>query len=185
MTFLAHLSSGYVIYKLSEKKSKNLLSKKLILTLSVLGAFAPDIDGFFGNQMNNHRNTVFHAPLFWFSLFLFTFALGMIFKKQKVKSIALIFLIGVFTHLILDWISSRTCGIRFFYPLSAKMYSLFPLKPEKGNIPVFPNREQLRFWQFYLQNKILIAIEGLVILFGLSIFVLDQVKNKINKTRNE
>ena len=171
MTPFAHLSAGYLVAQLSRKKVAGLLSKRLIILLAILGAFAPDIDGFFGNKMNNHRYTPFHAPLFWFLIFVIGYIGGIILKKPEIKTGILIFTISVFSHLFLDWISARTGGIRIFYPFSKKIYSLFHLKPEKGNITVLPNKKHLQFWLFYLENKFLIGVEVLVILAGLLVFI--------------
>lgn len=171
MTSFAHLLGGYIIYKVVESQTQN-LSNDLVLGLALFGAFVPDVDGFFGNKFNNHRYTVFHAPLFWLTLLILIFALGKILNNLLIQEGVVIFGMGIFSHLFLDWISARTCGIMLFYPFLKKPYSLFPLKPEMGDIPVFPNKSHLKFWKFFLENKILVGAEVGVILLGLVILLL-------------
>lgn len=172
MTPLAHLSSGYLVYKLSEINIHE-LPNKAILGLAMAGAFAPDIDGFFGSKLNSHRYTVFHAPLFWIGLVTLTFLIGRLINSVVIQKGVLVFAVGVFSHLFLDWVSARTCGIMLFYPFSKKPYSLFPLKPEMGNVPTFPEKSHLKFWKFYLENKFLIGAEASILFLGiLAILVL-------------
>lgn len=45
MTSFAHLSGGYIIYKVAESQTQN-LSNDLVLGLALFGAFVPDVDGF-------------------------------------------------------------------------------------------------------------------------------------------
>lgn len=164
MTPSTHLASGYLVYRaaafLGATQSANLL------LLSMLGSFAPDIDGLFpGQRMNNHRNTIFHTPFFWILACLLALLFLQI-SRPGFLIYSLVFFIGSFLHLFLDWVSARTGGVRLFYPFSQKAYSLFPLSLEHGDIPVLPNGGYKNFWKFYFQNTFLIIVEASIILFA-------------------
>ncbi|MDO8451746.1 MAG: metal-dependent hydrolase [bacterium] len=162
MTPFAHGASGYWVYKVVADTPSG--GSPLLFALCIAGALVPDVDGLFGKQMKDHRNTIFHAPSFWVFLFvvirMFVFLVG----NESIALYANAFFSGVFIHIFLDWFSGRTSGIRIFYPFSRKIYALFPIHPERGNIPVLPNKDHLIFWKFYLENKFLVLTELLVIL---------------------
>lgn len=162
MTSFAHLSSGYWVYKIASNAPG--VETSLLLSLSMAGALAPDIDGLFGKKMRDHRNTIFHAPSFWLLSFVTIRTFIFLGSNESLVVYVNAFFSGVFIHLFLDFFSGRTTGIRLFYPFSKKIYALFPIHPEKGNIPVLPNREHLSFWKFYFENKFLVLTELLVIL---------------------
>lgn len=164
MTPPAHLASGIIIFYLL----KNKLKTKNLLIFALLGSMAPDIDGLFGKSINIHRYGPFHAPLCWLGLFILAL---FIIKKGNTKKLSLVFFTAVFVHLFLDWFSGRTAGIQIFYPFSKKISSLFPIQPEKGNLPVLPNKKHLQFWKFYTENKFLFLSEVILILSGIILFV--------------
>ena len=171
MTPPTHLVSGYWIYKLSENICEQ--GGTPLLSVALLGSMAPDIDGLFGKQMNNHRNTVFHTPLFWSSLFVILGISAKLFEQSNLIPYLFAFSVGALTHLLLDWFSARTGGVRFFWPFSQKSYSLFATKPEKGNLPVLSNNKHLviRFCKFYLENKFLVISEVCIILSPLLVYL--------------
>lgn len=162
MTPFAHLASGYWVYKIAADASR--VDSPLLLSLSMAGVLVPDIDGLFGKQMKDHRNTIFHAPSFWLLSFVTILAFTFLGRNESFLVYVNAFFSGVFIHLFLDWFSGRTTGVRIFYPFSKRIYALFPIHPEKGNIPVLPNKEHFNFWKFYLENKFLVLMELLVIL---------------------
>ncbi len=167
MTPFAHFSAGYLIYKFANIQN-NAPNNSILLTFALLGSFFPDIDGFFKTTLNKHRYTIFHTPFLYSTILLLSFFL----RNQTSYSLfpyLTIFSIAGLIHLFIDWISARTCGIMLFYPFSKKPHSLFPLKPEKGNFSTFPNKEQLKFWKYYLENRLLIITELLVI--GAGVFL--------------
>lgn len=160
MTPLAHLASGYWVYKTAVGFSPGDTS----LLLALGGAIAPDIDALFSTNLNVHRNTVFHAPLCWLVGLISIHFLSQILNISNLTLHSNIFFACVFIHLFLDWFSGRTAGIRILYPFSKKVYALFPIKPEKGNIPLIPTRKKhLLFWKYYLENKFLVTVELLLI----------------------
>ncbi len=162
MTPFAHLASGYWVYKIATITPGT--GSPILLGLSLAGAMTSDIDGLFGKQMRDHRNTIFHAPSFWFLAFISIRTFAFLAGNENLALYVNAFFSGVFIHLFLDWFSGRTTGIRIFYPFSKKVYALFPIHPERGNIPVFPNKEHFAFWKFYLENKFLVLTELLVTL---------------------
>jgi membrane-bound metal-dependent hydrolase YbcI (DUF457 family) len=174
MTPPAHIASGLIIFYFL----KDRLKFKYVFLVSMAGSLIPDIDGFLGGQVNNHRYTVFHAPFVWLGLILF---LGLfLFKSKKMRNYILVFALALFGHLFLDWFAGRTAGIQIFYPFSKKIYSFCSLEPEKGNIPILPNKEHLDFLKFYLENKFLLFTEILLILVGFFVFI-KQIYGKLHK----
>ncbi len=164
MTILAHIASGYSVYKIATNTVG--IESSLLLHLAIVGALAPDVDGFFGRQMKDHRNTVFHSPLFWVVGFIGGHSINYILNNTNFTPYLNIFFWGIFIHLFLDWFGGRTAGIRIFFPFSKKIYALFPIKPERGDFPVLPpSKEHIRFFRFfYFENKLLVISELLVIL---------------------
>ena len=173
MVPIAHLSAGLAVYKISSISNLQ-IENSILMGTALLGSLAPDIDGLFGSKMKDHRYTIFHAPIFWLSIYLITHALLTTFGYQQFLTYLITFIIGTFIHLLLDFLSARTSGVWIFYPFSKRAYSLFKLQPEMGDTSVFPSlkdRRYVEFWKFYLQNKVLVIIEVLFILFSLLIFL--------------
>lgn len=156
MTSFAHIASGYLIYKLSES-SVQIHADVPVLGLAIVGSLIPDIDGLFGNKLNNHRYTIFHAPLFWFSVVTLLYIVGVVLHSVVIQQGIGVFGVGVFIHLLLDWMSARTCGIMLWFPFSKKIYSLFP------------GKKYASFWKFYCSNKSLITLEIGIILLALGV----------------
>src|SRR3989344_1745006 len=164
MTALAHLSSGYTTYEILMRFTAQ--ESGLVLGAAIAGAIIPDIDAFFGAAMKDHRNTVFHGPLFWLSVCTAAFIVGQA-TFPAIKLHLLAFLAGALVHLFLDWFSGRTSGVRIFYPFSRKNFSLFPLRPERGTVPTIPGKDSFKewvaFWRFYFSQRFLVIVELLVI----------------------
>jgi len=172
----AHIATGYI---LSEVFINNFnlqgADNLLITTLTIAGSLAPDIDGLFGLQLKDHRKTVFHTPIFWGLLILIIGLIGFSIKNVLIVVSVAAFGSGIFFHLFLDWFSGRTAGIRIFYPFSERQYSLFPLKPKKGAVSVFPNKKNIKeyreFMKYYFKNKFLVFTEILIILVAIFIWI--------------
>ena len=143
MTPIAHISSGYLVYTVIAPIAK--IDNVLLLIIAMAGSLAPDVDGFFGLKMNSHHNTVFHTPIFWTAVFGISFVFGRLFFPEYISFIYVFFL-GIFVHLSIDWISSRTSGIRIFYPFVKKNYALFNLRPDQGDVSIFPSRNNISQW---------------------------------------
>jgi len=163
MTPIAHISSGYIIYIAATQLIK--IENTPLLIIAIIGSLIPDVDAFFGLNMKDHHNTIFHTPLFWLIIFNILFILGQSILLEYMDLIYIFFL-GVFIHLLSDWITARTAGIRVFYPFKKNNYSLFKLESDKGNIPIFPNKNNfkvwMKFWTHYLKNKYLLAFEIII-----------------------
>jgi len=158
---ITHLAGGASLYLLARPEYDP--HENILLTAVLAGSLAPDIDGLFGNAIKDHHNTVFHAPLFWLLLLIVAKYTAASFAPNFLLPVALFFA-GVFLHLLLDWISARTGGIRLWYPFSRKVYSLCKLHPEKGDVPIFSLRQQASFWKHYLSSKWLIGLEIIIII---------------------
>lgn len=160
---IAHLSSGYLVYAAVSGTVE--FDNPPLFGVALAGAMAPDIDGLFGAQMKDHKDTVFHAPLFWLGTFAIVYIAGQVLFPDF-SSYLIAFFLSTFVHLFLDWMSARTTGVRIFYPFSKKKYSLFPFQPEKGDVPVLPDRQHFgawrEFWKFYFSKKLLVIIELLI-----------------------
>src|SRR3989344_1582441 len=175
MTTPAHIAAGYIISKVAE--INNLVSNEnaTLFTACVLaGSTLPDIDAFFGKNLNEHRNTLFHAPIMWLVLLGCLYVVGVIFHQTSLKVTSTPLLIGILSHFFLDWYGARTSGVRLYYPFSTYKYSLFPLRYEKGNVPVFPSKKHMKsyaaFWSYYANNRFLLISEIAVIILGVIIF---------------
>lgn len=182
MLLITHLSSGYILnHYLSDKFGW--INKKKTLVLFLISVIIPDIDGFFGANINNHRKTIFHAPLIYLFLLTIIFIWGTVRKNKTFKTFSLIFLCGSFVHFFLDWASSRTTGVWIFYPFSEKLYHLFPINSDIGNISLFPSkensREYLNFIRFSLENKTVVFLELFILFWGITLFIFNKRKNKI------
>lgn len=177
MLIPTHIATGYI---LSEAFINNFnlqgADSLLITTFTIVGSLIPDIDGLFGNKMKDHRKTPFHAPLIWFSLISIIYLVGLLTDNEKLMIYSMMFGLGIFFHLFLDWFSGRTTGIRIFYPFSKKQYSFFPHDPQKGSISMFPNgkniNKYLEFVKYYFENKLLVLAEILINLLSILVWVM-------------
>lgn len=169
MIIPAHLAGGYLALRLVDKLQSEMgFRNNEMMVIGILGAILPDIDSFRFKYIKDHHDSFTHLPLFWVLAFSLACGLEILFKIQIVNYTIALFL-GIFTHLFLDWLSGRTTGIKIFYPLSKKAYSLFKINPDKGKIPIslLPNRENKDFLVFYWENKFLFFVEIGIIIFGL------------------
>lgn len=181
MTLPAHLAAGYLAVKLVNKTSPSLKLNSLGLMAGIAGAILPDIDFFFFRYIKDHHNSWLHIPLFWLGLYLLIYIITLFKKNVSVKKYTALFLIGIATHLFLDWFSGRTTGIKIFYPFSKTVYSLFPLNPQKGLVSttIFPTKETIDFFKFYSQNTFLMIMEIAIIGLGFSVWLLNRLKQLI------
>lgn len=124
----AHAPAGYLALEATKKIwNKKKFNKKQTLILYILGivfAVFPDFDLFyhyFYSAEIPHRQYISHGILIYFSLFLIFYLIGLIFKKEFIKSIGIVILIGSLSHLILDMIAS---GIGVLTPFSSYMFGI-------------------------------------------------------------
>jgi len=165
MTLPAHLAGDYLALKITDRIGNNSLTTPFFISVGMIASVLPDIDVFSSRLLKDHH-TVLHTPLFWLGTFIVLFLIGQLTNSLVVKSLAVAIFLGAMTHLFLDWLSGRTTGIQIFYPFSTRQYSLYPLKPKKGEIPltIIPHVDYMKF---YTENIFLLAIEGVIILIGL------------------
>lgn len=168
MTF-AHAPAGYLALRFLEKfwNKKKVFKKKKRLVLYLVGilfSIFPDFDLFyhyFYSANTPHRQYISHGIIIYLSLFLLVYLIGLIFKKQFVKSLAWVILIGVSMHLLLDMFAS---GIAVFNPISTWMFGLRSIWIIK--------------YSFFTRNIFLIncVLELLLILAAIDVFVFDFIK---------
>lgn len=168
MIVLTHAAVGYLFSKTyCDVLKMDCGSNSLFTAATIIASTVSDLDGLFGKKINQHRNTIFHTPLFWLGIVLVLFLISFLVRSLILQSYIVAISLGIFSHLFLDWFSGRTIGIRLFYPFSKKMYSLFPLRPKLGDIPLIPNKkyrdQYIRFIRFYF-NNVFLAISELMIL---------------------
>lgn len=148
-------------------------SAQIFTTVSIASSLFPDIDIFFGKKVNEHRNTVLYAPIFWTSIMLLLIPYSLFNRNSLPYIVAIGF--GIFSHIFLDWLSGRTTGIRLFYPFSKRMYSLFPLNPAMGNVDILPNKKNkekyFRWLRNFFSNPFLAIVEIFIFInFLLALF---------------
>lgn len=120
----------------------------------------PDADAFWHEKIGIHHETLFHAPIFWI-------AVSALIAIES-PGIAVIVSAMTLSHILTDFITGRTVGIAFLYPLNDKEYSLYPLNGETAGLrPVRPEKEMLKqHLSSYVENKTLLLFEGALAVSG-------------------
>ena len=142
----SHIATGYLAGKVAGDKKEWIL-------LWIIAATIPDIDGLWSDTVAGHHS-ILHTPIFWIVVCGIVWWIGNFRKIQQLETGALIVLAGTMLHLFTDWITSRTVGIQWFYPFSNTNYWIYPISPEKGNIPIW-EMVVPPYINFYFENKIL------------------------------
>ncbi len=177
MLGISHLSLGYLVFFALNKIFPSIILNKPVLIVSAfIFSMLPDFTGIFYNKIRDHHKDFFHVPLFWLIISLFIFLLSFICMKSFLITISALLFFETQFHLLFDFITGRTIGVRFLYPFIKKEYSLFPINRSRGNIDLrFPkfNKEQNEYLKFYLQNKFLTSIEVLIIILGVIVFLVN------------
>jgi len=124
------------------------------VVISIIISIIPDIDVVRASKLNQHHESTFHTPIFWLIISLTT---GIMFSWGLA---ILIFTAAIF-HLFCDYITGRTVGVELMYPIRRKNFSLYPLKPVKGDFnPLRPDKEKLKkHLSNYLENKTQLLFE--------------------------
>lgn len=143
---------------------------KLFLWLCISFSVFPDIDGAFSSTVAGHHS-VLHTPIFWIMFCLLIYVFGRKYYPTKNLIIALGIFSGAFLHLLTDWITARTVGIQWFYPLLKTDYYLYPISREQGQVSVYEMIVD-PYWSFYMENKLLFGFE--VIINVIAIFLIMQ-----------
>lgn len=142
----SHIASGYLAGKIAKDDSK-------WIVLWVVAATIQDIDGFWSNSVAEHHSML-HTPIFWIILCGVGWYAGYFMKSSDLQKGSLVFFGGAMIHLITDWLTARTVGIQWFYPLSVTNYFVYPIFPEKGNIPILQMLIP-PYINYYFENKVL------------------------------
>ncbi len=149
-----------------EQKKTFKKKKRLVLYLiGILFSIFPDFDLFyhyFYSANTPHRQYISHGIVIYLLLFLSIYLIGSISKRQFIKSIAWVILLGVSTHLFFDMIAS---GIAVFAPISNLMIGFRSISLLK--------------YSFFTENIFLIncSLELLIILSAIVAFAYDFIKN--------
>lgn len=122
--FLAHLPAGYLLTKklakhpkLSTKMQQH--SAKTLLTLGLFASILPDLDlawwALIDQGQHFHHSYWIHIPFFWLVIGLIAFGAIKVAKRDDLKAPLVVFMAGIFLHLILD---TFVGGIKWLYPFS-------------------------------------------------------------------
>ena len=121
---VAHLPSGYIVARAAGVRSG------LPFWAALVGSVFPDFDMIwflFVDQGAIHHHLYWvHAPGFW----VIVAALTLPFLRGTIRQAALLFLAGIFVHLVLDSIGG---GIMWLWPLSDRLYSLIEVPATQAN----------------------------------------------------
>lgn len=122
-----HVAGGYLLAKLVAVFVPA-LTNPLFFIYTALFAFIPDLDYFVAfvkikrmiikvNEVS-HRQFISHAPLVYLGVYLVWL---LVFPNSSL--IAHAFILGTWSHFLLDSFSPTKQGIRWLYPFSKKAYS--------------------------------------------------------------
>lgn len=153
--FIAHLPTGYITTTaLAPFFQKQGVTYKQLMICGLLGAIAPDFDLLYfflvDNQQHHHHMYFPHLPIVW--LVLLGLSLLWFKLNPRYSSLALVFSINGFIHLLLD---SVVGDIWWLAPVIDKPYALFHI--EALHQPWWLNF--LLHWSFLLELSIcLVAV---------------------------
>ena len=117
----SHIASGYLAGTFSKQESK-------WVWLLIFSTILPDIDGIWSKTVAGHHS-ILHTPIFWIVICSISVIIGKIQKRNDIEKGSLIIFSGAMLHLITDWLTARTVGIQWLYPLSQKDFYLFQIQP--------------------------------------------------------
>ena len=149
----SHIASGYLAGIFAKQ------DRKWTIWL-IFATILPDIDGLWSNTVAGHHS-ILHTPIFWIVLCGLGWGYGKVQSKDLIQKASIILFLGALLHLTTDWLTSRTVGIQWFYPISETNYWIYPIEPKKGNIPIW-DMVIPPYINFYFENKILVYSEILV-----------------------
>ena len=157
----SHIASGYIASCFET-------NKKEWIVLWVFAAFVPDIDGLWSKTVVDHHS-VLHTPIFWIVICGTGWLIGWFKNDKIIKRISYILFLGTQIHLMTDYITARTVGIKWLYPFNDVDYFLYGIIPEKGEIPVW---EMLvpPYISFYFENRVLAMFEVMINIIALVLY---------------
>ena len=168
----SHIASGYLAGTFSKQESK-------WVWLLIFSTILPDIDGIWSKTVAGHHS-ILHTPIFWIVICSISAIIGKIQKRNDIEKGSLIIFSGAMLHLITDWLTARTVGIQWLYPLSQKDFYLFQIQPEKGQVSIW-EMIQNPYFSFYMENAVLfwaeIGVTFVALSFMLYNILYDEISN--------
>ena len=157
----SHIASGYIASRFET-------NKKEWIVFWIFAAFVPDIDGLWSKTVVDHHS-VLHTPIFWIVICGTGWLIGWFKNDKIIKRISYILFLGTQIHLMTDYITARTVGIKWLYPFNDVDYFLYGIIPEKGEIPVW---EMLvpPYISFYFENRVLAMFEVMINIIALVLY---------------
>lgn len=117
--FLAHLPAGYILTKKLAKHPKAAQTTTKLLGLGLFASILPDLDlawwFLIDKGQHFHHSYWIHIPFYWLIIGLAAFAIIKIAKRNDLIIPLIVFMAGIFLHLILD---TFVGGIKWLYPFS-------------------------------------------------------------------
>ena len=157
----SHIASGYIASRFET-------NKKEWIVFWIFAAFVPDIDGLWSKTVVDHHS-VLHTPIFWIVICGTGWLIGWFKNDKIIRRISYILFLGTQIHLMTDYITARTVGIKWLYPFNDVDYFLYGIIPEKGEIPVW---EMLvpPYISFYFENRVLAMFEVMINIIALVLY---------------
>ena len=157
----SHIASGYIASWFET-------NKKEWIVLWLFAAFVPDIDGLWSKTVVDHHS-VLHTPIFWIVICGAVWLIGWFKDNKTIKRISYILFLGTQIHLMTDFITARTVGIKWLYPFNDVDYFLYNIIPEKGEIPVWQMLIP-PYISFYFENMVLAVFEVMINIIALVLY---------------
>ncbi|MGY8780170.1 MAG: metal-dependent hydrolase [Fidelibacterota bacterium] len=162
----SHLASGYILGKFIKRPLWSIFPFMPVL---LIASIFPDLDGVWSETVAGHHS-ILHTPICWIVIFGIMGFLGRITQNKKIKPISLGIFLGTQMHLLTDWVTARTVGIKWFYPFNKTDYFLYQIQPEQGEVPVW-EMVQSPYFSFYMENSFLFWAEiGLLFLTAIILY---------------
>ncbi len=163
ITFPSHAAGAYLAIRLADYLDPSLgLGRSSLVITAVLAGMISDIDGlFYIGHLRDHHDTPLHTPVFWVAVFIVLSGVNYS-ANWNIQLYLTSGFIGIASHLFLDWYAGRVAGLRVFYPLTKKRYSLFPLHRNK-EVFKFNMQGAKEYIKFYTSNRFLLISEVLVV----------------------
>ena len=128
---LAHLSFGYVIYRITQRIiprasiPRFFFNRYVLLAAALFFSMLPDVDAAFGILFGNfgrYHNQWTHSLFFAIPPSLLVYLVLYPLKKSTALPMALLCLLGCITHVGLDYFCYGR-GVMLFWPLSSQRFS--------------------------------------------------------------
>ena len=127
-------SSKLVLDRVEKKFTER--EKRVLWVIGITASVLPDFDLIYSalNHMVNHRDFITHGIFIYLLMSIFLYFLSFIRDKEEFgrkffKTLALVFLLGILAHFLMDFIVG---GIVFFAPFSYKIVG-FEMISQRGS----------------------------------------------------